>query len=160
MSKIQGVNASNSVCYTASVKKSSQEESTADVFASMVKNLKEFKPAGDKSGSSEQDGTTTIKRLMSDGSLLITVMQGQEIISQSKTPATIKQKDPTLLETIVSKNGTQDKNKDGAAKAQNGQLAAMNDMDQGRAAALQQTIDHFNDTSTSIAAGALLDTDT
>ena len=58
----------------------------------------------DGAGDSGEE-TTTITQVMSDGSVLITVYEGDRIVSQSKTHAAHPEDNPTILSTQVDKSG-------------------------------------------------------
>lgn len=65
--------------------KESKAKETTESFSKILQNLKEYRPA-DYDKEAEQNGeTTTITRVMADGSVIITVMKGEKIVSQSRT---------------------------------------------------------------------------
>ncbi len=79
----------------------SSSEETKDIFSQILEKLKSGAPAGGgaKSGSDSDEQTTAVTQVLSDGSVLITVYQGKEIISQSKTHAAEPQETPQVLST-------------------------------------------------------------
>lgn len=63
----------------------SDKESDAAVSFSAIMNQLRSSAGGSSSGTSDStDATETITRIMPDGSLMVTVYQGSEIISQKK----------------------------------------------------------------------------
>ena len=55
-------------------------------------------------GESSGEDTTTVIRVMSDGSVLITVYEGDKLVSQTKTHAAHPEENPTILSTQVEKS--------------------------------------------------------
>ena len=124
MSSISSISGT-STCWD--VTKTSSSTSTTDAFSQIVNNLQSGKAATD-SGSSSDDETTTITRVLSDGSVLITVMKDGEIVSETKTRSSRPDEQAMALD-------------------------ASQDPTKANGTAL--TLDKFNDTSTSITAGSL-----
>ena len=132
ISSISGVNSAS--LWSTSTSTTSSTSSAADTFSQIVSNLQSGGSATSSDSSSSDEDTVTTIRTLSDGSLLITVTKGEEIISETKTRPTKPQKegqDPTLLGT-TSEIG---------------------------ASMQAATVDKFNDTSTSITAGSLFSAD-
>ena len=77
--------------------KESKAKETTESFSKILQNLKEYRPA-DYDKETEQNGeTTTITRVMSDGSVIITVMKGEQIVSQSRTCSPHPEEDAAML---------------------------------------------------------------
>lgn len=76
-----------------------KSDSTRENFSKMLQNLKEYKPANYVEKVERDEEITVTNRMLSDGSVLTTVTKGGEIISQSRSSATIKQKDVKVLST-------------------------------------------------------------
>jgi len=51
------------------------------------------------------EDTTVVTQVMSDGSVLTTVYEGDRIVSQNKTHAAHPEENPTILSTQVEKSG-------------------------------------------------------
>ena len=72
-------------------------------FSTMLRQLETggaITDTGEKSG----EDTTTVIRVMSDGSVLVTVYEKDKIISQTKTHAPHPEKIPTILSTQVERS--------------------------------------------------------
>ena len=88
MSGISSISSTSALWSTTS--KTTSTSSVQDTFSQMVENLQSGAPAtgyGDNGSSSSDDDTVTMTKVLSDGSVLITVMQDGKIISQTKTRA-------------------------------------------------------------------------
>ncbi|SEA15100.1 hypothetical protein [Selenomonas ruminantium] len=72
-------------------------------FSTMLRQLETGGGITDTGESSGED-TTTVIRVMSDGSVLITVYEGDKLVSQTKTHAAHPDKIPTILSTQVEKS--------------------------------------------------------
>jgi len=129
MSSISGVGAA---ALWGTTKTASTSSTAASDFSKMVNNLSKGKPANASDDADSSDGTVTITKVLSDGSVLITVMKGSEIISETKTRSASPQKNPTPVD---NSNAT------------------------GLAASQSAVLDKFNDTSTSMTAGSLFSAD-
>ena len=128
MSSINGIGGAALV----GTNKTTATSSAANDFSKIVNNLSKGKPANASDDADNSDGTVTITKVLSDGSVLITVMKGSEIISETKTRSANPQKNPTPVD---NSNAT------------------------GLAASQSAVLDKFNDTSTSITAGSLFSAD-
>ena len=72
-------------------------------FSTMLRQLETggaITDTGEKSG----EDTTTVIRVMSDGSVLVTVYEKDKIISQTKTHSPHPEKIPTILSTQVERS--------------------------------------------------------
>ena len=72
-------------------------------FSTMLRQLETGGGITDTGESSGED-TTTVIRVMSDGSVLITVYEGDKLVSQTKTHAAHSEENPTILSTQVEKS--------------------------------------------------------
>ena len=72
-------------------------------FSTMLRQLETGGGITDTGKSSGED-TTTVIRVMSDGSVLITVYEGDKLVSQTKTHAAHPEENPTILSTQVEKS--------------------------------------------------------
>ena len=72
-------------------------------FSTMLRQLETGGGITDTGESSGED-TTTVIRVMSDGSVLITVYEGDKLVSQTKTHAAHPEENPTILSTQVEKS--------------------------------------------------------
>ena len=72
-------------------------------FCTMLRQLETGGGITDTGESSGED-TTTVIQVMSDGSVLITVYEGDKLVSQTKTHAAHPEENPTILSTQVEKS--------------------------------------------------------
>lgn len=145
MSGISSISSTSALWSTTS--KTTSTSSVQDTFSQMVENLQSGAPAtgyGDN-GSSSDDDTVTMTKVLSDGSVLITVMQDGKIISQTKTRAAKPQDQPEVTNMTTVDKGTVAH----TAGANTVSLAS------SQQSSLLQNLDKFNDTSTSITSGSL-----
>ncbi len=78
-------------------------EAAKGQFSTMLRQLETGGGITDTGENSGED-TTTVIQVMSDGSVLITVYEGDKLISQTKTHAAHSDKTPTILSTQVEKS--------------------------------------------------------
>jgi len=97
MSGIDAIGSSSTwAAVTGTQSTSKKKNDAADTFSEILKNLKSGAPAGGT--SSDDDGkTVTTTSVMSDGSVIITVTKGDQIISQQKTHGSNQQGQPATL---------------------------------------------------------------
>ena len=72
-------------------------------FSTMLRQLETGGGITD-TGENNGEDTTTVIQVMSDGSVLITVYEGDKLISQTKTHAAHPEETPTILSTQVEKS--------------------------------------------------------
>ena len=84
-------------------KKSDNGMPVSDDFSRILQNMREYKPANYDDTIKVDDKTTVTTQVLSDGSTLTTVRKEGQIISQSKTPATRPEKNPTVVSTETIK---------------------------------------------------------
>ena len=88
--------------------KESKAKDTTESFSKILQNLKEYRPA-DYDKETEQNGeTTTITRVMADGSVIITVMKGEQIVSQSRTCSPHPEENAAMLSMTATSAATLD----------------------------------------------------
>ena len=80
-------------------KDSNKGAPVSDEFSKILKNMREYKPANYDDTLKVDDKTTVTTQVLSDGSTLTTIRKEGKIISQSKTPATSSEKNPTVIST-------------------------------------------------------------
>ena len=82
------------------------DTSTDDEFANLLEKMKTGHVSGGSGGSDSSDDTKTrtVTEVLSDGSVLVTVWEGNKIVSQTKTHAADAQENPTVL-SVQSESG-------------------------------------------------------
>ncbi|MBO6203003.1 MAG: hypothetical protein J6O13_05680 [Selenomonas sp.] len=93
-------------------------------FSTMLRQLETGGGITDTGESSGED-TTTVIRVMSDGSVLITVYEGDKLISQTKTHAAHPEENPTILSTQVEKSAPDNAEEQLSASEQAAQMLNM-----------------------------------
>ena len=128
MSSVSAISDVTSLWSTTGTSGTSSTKSTADTYADLVSGLQTGGTGGSSSGSGSGDSsdTVTITKMMPDGSLLIMVMKGEQVISEQK------------VSSGMSAN---------AGSQQN--LLAANAAQSPVAQSTSQLLDRFNDTSAS-----------
>ena len=74
-----------------------------DSFSALLANMRAGKPAG--SGEEKDAQTTTVTQVLSDGSVLVTVYEGNRIISETKTRSANPEQTPAVLSTRTETSG-------------------------------------------------------
>ena len=146
--EMSSIGAVGAVSSWSTSKTTAVQSSASDEFSQMVANLQKGAQAtgnGSSDSSEDSEEITTLTRVMSDGSVLITVMQGDEIISQTKTKAAKSDENASLLDATadVSQGSGHHAGAANSAGTANAQM--------------QQKMDEFNDSSASIMSGSLID---
>ena len=110
-SSIEAINLFGSTATTTSGSTKSQASSSADEFSSILENLKSKAQCSGGTGDSDSDSeeTVTVTQVMSDGSVLVTVYEGDKIVSQTKSKAATAEENPTVISTQVD-TGSQAQN--------------------------------------------------
>ena len=93
---------------TQDKKKSNKGVPVSDEFSKILQNMREYKPANYDDAMQVDDKTTVTTQVLSDGSTLTTVRKEGKIISQSKTPATRSEENPTVISTKTVKGTKQE----------------------------------------------------
>ena len=84
----------------ATANKEQQKSDTVSKFEEVLEQLKKGAPPNKPSqDTSDESDTTTVTRILSDGSTLTIVYQGKEIISETRTHALNKEEEPTIIAT-------------------------------------------------------------
>ena len=101
MVKMDSVQNNSSMIWQQSQDKkdSNKGAPVSDEFSKILKNMSEYKPANYDDTLKVDDKTTVTTQVLSDGSTLTTIRKEGKIISQSKTPATRLEKNPTVIST-------------------------------------------------------------
>lgn len=149
MSGVSAISSTASLWSTTSTaSKTKSSSSVEDAYSQILSNLQSGAPAGGSGDSSDED-TVTMTQVLSDGSVLITVMQDGKVLSQTKTRAANLDDDATVIGTTTVTTGK-------AAHATGVDTANASEyLAAGQQSSLVQTVDKFNDTSTSILSGSL-----
>lgn len=107
MSSIDAISTSSWNTVLNGTSATDKDTDTKADFSAMLADLKSGGGTGKKSsGSGDSDEeTATVTQVMSDGSVLVTVYQGDEIISQTKTRAANAEENPHVLSTTFEKSG-------------------------------------------------------
>ena len=103
-------------------------EAAQDAFSAILRQMETGggAPRGENSGDRNDEETTTVTKVMADGSVLVTVYRGTEIISENKTKATTSEKDPTVIGTRTERlGGAKEAELNGRTGAASGASAAM-----------------------------------
>lgn len=74
-----------------------------DSFSALLANMRAGKPA--RSGEEKDAQTTTVTQVLSDGSVIITVYEGNHIISETKTRSANPEQTPAVLSTRTETSG-------------------------------------------------------
>ena len=93
-------------------------EAAQDAFSAILRQMETGggAPRGENSGDRSDEKTTTVTKVMADGSVHVTVYRGTEIISENKTKATTSEKDPTVIGTRTERlGGAKEADPDGGA---------------------------------------------
>ena len=101
MSEIQSI--SGSYATRTSFASSTKYSDTKVSFSAILKQLKTGAGPGSGASKDSSEETVTITQVMSDGSVLITVYQGDKIISQTKTKSASPEENPTIMSTNVER---------------------------------------------------------
>ena len=104
MSEIQSISGVSTSYATGTSSASSTKYSDTKVsFSAILKQLKTGAGPGSGASKDSSEETVTITQVMSDGSVLITVYQGDKIISQTKTKSASPEENPTIMSTNVER---------------------------------------------------------
>ena len=103
-------------------------EAAQDAFSAILRQMETSggAPRGENSSDRNDEETTTVTKVMADGSVLVTVYRGTEIISENKTKATTAEKDSTVISTRTEHiGGAKEAELNGRTGAASGASAAM-----------------------------------
>ena len=88
-----------------STTKKKTTDTVEEAFSSILNQMKSTMSMGGSSGSSDSDSndeTTTITRVMSDGTVVINVYKGDELISQTKMKPDTNEEQDQLVSSVTS----------------------------------------------------------
>ena len=104
MSEIQSISGVSTSYATGTSSASSTKYSDTKVsFSAILKQLKTGAGPGSGASKDSSEQNVTITQVMSDGSVLITVYQGDKIISQTKTKSASPEDNLTIMSTNVER---------------------------------------------------------
>ena len=107
MSTIDEIREQSKTVWAVSAAPRTGGRAAEDSFSALLKNMRAGKPAGKPAGSGEEKDTqtTTVTQVLSDGSVLVTVYEGNRIISETKTRSANPEQTPAVLSTRTETNG-------------------------------------------------------
>ena len=103
MSTIDEIREQSKTVWAVSAAPRTGGRAAEDSFSALLKNMRAGKPAG--SGEEKDAQTTTVTQVLSDGSVLVTVYEGNRIISETKTRSANPEQTPAVLSTRTETNG-------------------------------------------------------
>ena len=106
-------NLQNATAWPNKVKQSDSKDppSAKEKFSTILRQMETGGPITD-TGEKTGEDTTTVTRVMSDGSVLVTVYEKDKIVAQSKTRAPHPEELPTVLSTRVERSLPDDPEED------------------------------------------------
>lgn len=108
MSVVDAIGSRGWTMNAGSVGNTDKESDTKDSFSAILQDLKSGGSGAGANGGSDEEETSTITQVLSDGSVLVTVYQGNEIISQTKTRSANPEENPQVVSTSYEGNITND----------------------------------------------------
>ena len=103
MSTIDEIREQSKTVWAVSAAPRTGGRAAEDSFSALLKNMRAGKPAG--SGEEKDTQTTTVTQVLSDGSVLVTVYEGNRIISETKTRSANPEQTPAVLSTRTETSG-------------------------------------------------------
>ena len=103
MSTIDEIREQSKTVWAVSAAPRTGGRAAEDSFSALLKNMRAGKPAG--SGGEKDTQTTTVTQVLSDGSVLVTVYEGNRIISETKTRSANPEQTPAVLSTRTETSG-------------------------------------------------------
>ena len=103
MSTIDEIREQSKTVWAVSAAPRTGGRAAEDSFSALLKNMRAGKPAG--SGEEKDTQTTTVTQVLSDGSVLVTVYEGNRIVSETKTRSANPEQTPAVLSTRTETNG-------------------------------------------------------
>ncbi|MCI6752080.1 MAG: hypothetical protein SPL34_01220 [Selenomonadaceae bacterium] len=103
MSTIDEIREQSKTVWAVSAAPRTGGRAAEDSFSALLKNMRAGKPAG--SGEEKDAQTTTVTQVLSDGSVLVTVYEGNRIISETKTRSANPEQTPAVLSTRTETSG-------------------------------------------------------
>ena len=113
---------------TASLWGGAQSSASNAAADQLSQTVSQMQTGGGSGSSSSDEETVTLQRMQPDGSIIVITMKGDEVVSETKIRSPQPMSEPLMTE------------------------GALANQDAGSQAAL---VDRFNDTSTSVTAGAI-----
>lgn len=103
MSTIDEIREQSKTVWAVSAAPRTGGRAAEDSFSALLKNMRAGKPAG--SGEEKDTQTTTVTQVLSDGSVLVTVYEGNRIISETKMRSANPEQTPAVLSTRTETSG-------------------------------------------------------
>lgn len=103
MSTIDEIREQSKTVWAVSAAPRTGGRAAEDSFSALLKNMRAGKPAG--SGEEKDTQTTTVTQVLSDGSVLVTVYEGNRIVSETKTRSANPEQTPAVLSTRTETSG-------------------------------------------------------
>ena len=103
MSTIDEIREQSKTVWAVSAAPRTGGRAAEDSFSALLKNMRAGKPAG--SGEEKDAQTTTVTQVLSDGSVLVTVYEGNRIVSETKTRSANPEQTPSVLSTRTETSG-------------------------------------------------------
>ena len=103
MSTIDEIREQSKTVWAVSAAPRTGGRAAEDSFSALLKNMRAGKPAG--SGEEKDTQTTTVTQVLSDGSVLVTVYEGNRIVSETKTCSANPEQTPAVLSTRTETSG-------------------------------------------------------
>lgn len=103
MSTIDEIREQSKTVWAVSAAPRTGGRAAEDSFSALLKNMRAGKPAG--SGEEKDTQTTTVTQVLSDGSVLVTVYEGNRIISETKPRSANPEQTPAVLSTRTETSG-------------------------------------------------------
>lgn len=103
MSTIDEIREQSKTVWAVSASPRTGGRAAEDSFSALLKNMRAGKPA--RSGEEKDTQTTTVTQVLSDGSVLVTVYEGNRIISETKTRSANPEQTPAVLSTRTETSG-------------------------------------------------------
>ena len=103
MSTIDEIREQSKTVWAVSAAPRTGGRAAEDSFSALLKNMRAGKPAG--SGEEKDTQTTTVTQVLSDGSVLVTVYEGNRIVSDTKTRSANPEQTPAVLSTRTETSG-------------------------------------------------------
>ena len=103
MSTIDEIREQSKTVWAVSAAPRTGGRAAEDSFSALLKNMRAGKPAG--SGEEKDTQTTTVTQVLSDDSVLVTVYEGNRIVSETKTRSANPEQTPAVLSTRTETSG-------------------------------------------------------
>ena len=104
MSTIDEIREQGKTVWAVSAAPRTGSHAAENSFSAMLANMRAGKPAGGGE-SSDDSRQTTVTQVLSDGSVLVTVYEGNRVISETKTRSADPEQAPVVLSTRTETSG-------------------------------------------------------